>query len=202
MRSRSFVFLMLLALVVQGCGGRLPYHQQRGSLPTGPICRVAVLPFSNESDYPVGDVVAYKVFVAEFNSSGRYLLAQEGDILRMYQQLRIFPGQVPTTEQLAILGNRLGAQLLITGRVTEMRENPAEASTVNPALALTLQLRDGRTGDPLWTTYHRREGTEYRKAMHFGTIHTVTGLAQQVAREVVQLWFKQGLTTCDVSPRL
>lgn len=193
---------MLFALLTQACGTRLPYHQQRGPLPPGPICRVAVLPFVSESDFRLANTIAYKVFLAELNALGTYLVAQEGDVLRTYQQLRIFPAQAPTSEQLGVLGNRLGAQLLITGKVMEMGENPGERGSPTPVVALRVQIHDGPSGDSLWTTYHRRQGTEYRKTMHFGKIHTVTGLTHQMAREIIQLWREQGLTPCDVSPRL
>jgi polysaccharide biosynthesis protein PelC len=160
-----------------------------------------VLPFVNETDYPLANSIAYKVFLAEFSTLGNYLVAQEGDVLKVYQQLRLLPGETPAPEQLGVLGSRLGVQLLITGRVLEMRENPGEHASVNPVLAVSVRLHEGPTGEGLWSTYHRREGTEYRKAMHFGKIHTVTGLSRQVAREIIQLWIQRGLTPCDVSPR-
>jgi polysaccharide biosynthesis protein PelC len=192
---------MLLTLLISGCGTSRPLHQQRASLPPGAICRVAVLPFQSESDYSLANAIAHKVFSAQFQASGNYLVVQDGDILKVYHQLRILPGQTPTPEEMQILANRLGAQLLITGNVIEMRENPGEHGTVNPVIALDIQIRDGNSSDSLWSTYHRRQGTDYRKAMHFGRINTVTGLTQQVSREIINLWFKEGLTRCDVSPR-
>ncbi|MBE0598780.1 MAG: hypothetical protein IH614_16110 [Desulfuromonadales bacterium] len=193
--------------LLSGCSGffspgsRLPYHQQMAPLPSGSTCRVAVLPFVSEDDYPLADSIAYKVFLAQFSTSTNYHLPQEGDILKVYQQLRILPGQEPTPEQLRLLASRLEAQLLVTGSIFEMRENPGEQMGVNPVLAVNLQIRDGKNGDVLWNTYHRRQGADYRTAMHFGTLHTVTGLSQQVAREIINLWFKEGLRQCDVSSR-
>lgn len=202
MRAAGWVALAVAAWLAGGCAGGRPTHHQRKPLPPGPICRVAVLPFVSEADYPVAHGVAHKVFQAELNALGTYLIAQEGDVLRTYQQLRIFPGQEPSPEELGVLGSRLGAQILVTGKVLEMRENPGERSGVTPVVALRVHLHDGPTGEPLWTTYHRRQGTDYRSAMHFGKIHTVTGLTQQMAQEIIELWLGQGLTRCDVSPRL
>jgi hypothetical protein len=170
-------------------------------MPSGPVCRVAVLPFQNDSGYPLADAIFSKVFAAQFQSAGNHLLIQEGDILKVYQQLRLLPGQTPTREQLQIVASRVNAQLLITGTVMEMRENRGEYGSVDPVLAVDVQIRDGGSSDALWTAYHRRQGTEYRKAMHFGTIHTVSGLSQQVALEIINLWLKKGLPSCDVSPR-
>jgi len=201
------ILLVLLALLIGGCGmalpGRqqLPQHRQMASLPAGSICRVAVLPFLNDSDYPLADAIFAKVFAAQLNVSGNYLFAQEGDILKIYQQLRLLPGEAPTPEQLQLIASRLDAQLLITGTVIEMRENPGLGASVNPVLAVDVLLLDGQSSEPLWGAYHRRQGTDYRTTMHFGTIQTVTGLSRQIAEEIINLWFKKGLPRCDVLPR-
>jgi polysaccharide biosynthesis protein PelC len=207
LRLSRYLLLALLPLLLHGCAApflnrqEFPLHRQSAPLPPGSICRVAVLPFLNDSDFPLADSIMHKVFAAQFNTSGNYLVIQEGDILKLYQQLHIWPGQAPTPEQLQILSSRLEAQLLITGVVSEMRENAGTHASIDPVLAVDVQLRSGDSGDLLWGTFHRRQGTDYRTAMHFGTIHTVTGLSQQVALEIINLWFKKGLQPCDVSPR-
>lgn len=190
---------LLLALLA-GCASRFPYHGELAPLPRGPICQVAVLPFVSESEFPLAGVIAHKVFTAELQQATNYLVIQEGDIIKLYQQLRILPGRAPDPEQLLLLASRLRTQLLISGRVMEMRENPA-TSGVNPVLALEVHILDGATTLPLWSTYHLRQGVDYRKAMHFGAINTATGLTQQVSREIINLWFKKGLSQCDVTPQ-
>lgn len=206
-KTGAGLLLGMVVLVGTGCGllvpesERLPLHRQMGKLPPGPLCVVAVLPFVNDSEYPLGDVVAAKAFAAEFRKSGNYQAIQEGDVYKVYQQLRMLPGETLTPEELQIVAARLGAQVLITGVVMEMRENRESHGSINPVVALDVQIRDGRSGDVLWSTYHRRQGTEYRKAMHFGTIHTVTGVSRQVAEEIINLWSEKGIAQCDVSPR-
>ena len=196
----GFFFIFFCAFFLSGCGTTKPY-QQKGALPPGPICRVAVLPFQSESDFPLSGIILYKVFSTQLQALGNYQLVQEGDILKIYQQLRILPDQAPSQEEMQILASRLEAQLLITGNVIEMRENYSGASGANPVLSLEVHIRDGSNGDIMWRSHHRKEGMDYQKAMHFGTIHTVTGLGQQISREIINLWFKEGLTQCDVSPR-
>ena len=192
---------MLFVLLSTGCATQLPYDQQMADLPPGPICRVAVLPFLNESDFPLADVIFSKVFAAQLHAASNYLLIQEGDILQAYQQLHILPMRKPSGEQFQIIASRVSAQLLITGTVLDMRENPAEHSTVNPLLIVDIQIIDGRSGEVLWTTFHQRHGSEYKKIMHIGTIHTVTGLSRQVADEIINIWFKKGLKQCNVLPQ-
>ncbi len=206
-RKYRHLFILLIGLLSNGCGtilpgsAQLPLHTQMKPLPPGPVCQIAVLPFLNDSEFPLADTIVNKVFTAQLQASGNYMIIQEGNILKAYQQLHILPGRAPNLEQLKIIANRVGAQLLITGIVLEAREDQGEHETVNPVLVMEIQIRDGRSGDILWTAFHRRQGTDYKKTMHFGTIHTVTGLSRQMAMEIINLWFKKGLTQCNVLPQ-
>ncbi len=218
-RAGYGLILILLALLVTGCSSthttsgvvpidlaflgvtQFPVNQKAGSLPKGPICRVAVLPFVNDSEYPQADALFDKVFTSELRNLTNYLVVQEGDILKVYQQLRALPGQVLSPEELQLVADRVDAQLLISGIVLEMSENRSLHEGVDPTITVDVQIRDGSSGDVLWTTLHRRRGIDYRKVMHFGAIHTVTGLSSQMAIEIINLWFGKGLTQCDVSPR-
>ena len=195
------LLMLILTFLLSGCATRVPLHTQLAPLPAGPVCRVAVLPFINDSDFPLGDAIVYKVFATEFQASGNYLVIQEGEILKVYQQLRILPGETPTLQQLQIIADRVNAQLLITGIVMEIREDRGEYNSIIPAIIMEIAIRQGRSGEILWTTFHRRQGTDYKKTMHFGTIHTVTGLSRQMAEEIINLWFNKGLKQCDVLPR-
>ena len=205
LRTDSFFFGFLLTLfcasLLSGCATRFPLHTEMAPLPASPICRVAVLPFLNDSDFPLGDAIVTKVFEAQLQAAGDYFVIQEGNILKAYQQLHILPGVPPTLEQFQIIADRVNAQVLITGIIFEMRENPGEHRTVNPVLLMEIQIRDGVNGETLWKIFHRRQGTDYKKTMHFGTIHTVTGLSQRMAEEIINLWFEKGLTKCSVLPQ-
>lgn len=207
LKNTRYLIGVLLGLIIAGCGIHLPWnesfplHRQMAPLPSGPVCRVAVLPFVSDSKFPLGDAIVSKVFATQFQNSGNFILIQDGDVLKAYQQLHILPGRPPTLEQLQIIADRVGAQFLITGVVLEMREDPGENGTVNPLLSLEVKFCDGRSGQTLWIAFHRRQGNYYTKIMHFGSINTVTGLCRQMAVEIINLWFKKGLAQCDVSPR-
>ena len=200
--SKSFP-LILFFLACVGCtplwpgSNRGPMHREISSLPPGAGCRIAVLPFLNDSDFPQGGILIQKVFAAQLQSSGEHLLTPEGDIVKAYQQLYLLPRDTPTLAQLRIIGDRLNAPLLLTGIVLEMREGRSEHQAVNPQMVLELELRDPSTGEILWTTLHRRKGTDYNKTMHFGTLHTVTGLSRQMAEEIINLWHEKGFSQCN-----
>ena len=194
------LLLAALPFFMSGCGTlfeKVPIHREFSPLPEKGGCRVAVLPFLNDSAFPLGDEIVKKVFSAELQSAGDLMVIQEGDVLKVFQQLRLLPGKEPSLEQLQIIGDRVDAQFLVTGTVYEMREDRAQYQTVNPVIILEIQLRDAVSGETLWTTFHRRQGTDYKKTMHFGTIHTVTGLSRQMAEEILKLWYKKGFAQCN-----
>jgi len=200
MRRAWPVAVILLSIFHAGCGYReqLPYHREMAPFRTGQACRVAVLPFANDSDYPLGDVIVKKIVMAELQEAGDYQVLQEGDVAKIFQQMRIYPGRMPNLEQMQIIADRLNAEILITGIILEMREDPWQYATINPKVVMEIQIRDGRNGETLWTAYHNRQGTDYTKTMHFGTIHSIAGLSRQMIQEIINLWYEKGLPQCNV----
>lgn len=201
---RWLKWLLPLALLVVmwflgGCAGSGgPQLRQMAPLPQGAVCRVAVLPFLNDSEFLAADAVIAKVVSARLQDSTDYLLAQDGDVYKAYRQLGLLPGVVPDLEQLQIIADRVDARLLFTGIVLEMREDRGDHGSVNPVIVLEMQIRDGRSGEVLWTTFHRRQGADYKKTMHFGSIYTITGLSRRMVDEIITLWLKKGLIQCNV----
>lgn len=201
-KGKSFLAILLLLACV-GCSpllpwsDRVPMHREVSPLPPKSGCRIAVLPFLNDSEFPQGGLLAQKVFAAQLLSSGEHVLIPEGDIVKAYQQLHLLPGATPTLEQYRILADRINAPLLLTGILLEMREGRSEHKTVNPQLIMEVELRDPGSGEILWTMFHRRKGTDYKKTMHFGTLHTMTGLCRQMAEEIINLWHEKGFTQCN-----
>ncbi len=190
---RIAVFFPLLLLVA--CSAATPKLDKMRPLPANFTCRVAVLPFLDRGGYPRGAELFYKVFSAELVSAAAFQLVQEGDVLNLYRQLTIYPSQEPTLEQLRIIGSRLGVQLFIGGDILRMVERRSGREVVTE-LTVVLRLYDGRTGKLLWETYHKRRGKDYLTVMHFGRINTITGLAQRMSKEIINLWLKQGMNQC------
>jgi len=197
LRLRLLLFMVFIGVMLSGCAETVPLHREIKPLPQGPLCRVAVLPFLNDSGFPLADVLLQKVFAAQLLRSGDHLVIQEGEVVKAYQQLQLFPGVSPGLDQLKVIADRVNAQFLLTGIVLEMREDRSDHQTVNPLIILEVQLRDAKNGEILWTTFHRRKGTDYKKTMHFGTIHTVTGLSRQMAVEIINLFYEKGLQQCN-----
>jgi hypothetical protein len=182
-----------LVFLFVGCSKQLPVVHKLSSLPGEGICRVAILPFINESDFPQGDTIFYRVFTSEMPRYEHFELIQEGDVREAFRKARVAPGlKELDLENLRIIGNYLNADVLIEGTIIELDEYNNRGSVV-PFMSLNIQLIDAPTGRLLWSTYHRREGEEYRKIMHFGMVNTTTRLARRISEEIIKRWLTEGL---------
>lgn len=186
--------LLLLTACTQG---QLPLWQQVRPFPEENICRVAVLPFTNESGYESGGSVLHRIFTAELVGIADYYLVQEGEVRKTYRHLSIYPGREPSFDELQSLARKLDVQMIVQATVLEMTDGRQNGSQGTPLLAAVFRIRTAPSCDTLWTTYHRREGSEYRTVMHFGCINTMSGLARQVAAEVLQVWKEKGIPSCN-----
>ena len=192
MRSVQGLVISLFFLV-SGCAGAISEHQQVAPLPRLDNNQIAVLPFINETEFAQGNILFYRIFLAELVKAGDFEVAQEGDIRNIYRQLHLYLDTSPDYEQMKILGDRLGVELIISGKIIEMLEKEGDDGNVNPSVAINLQLIDVKTGHMIWNTYHHRQGEHYRRIMHFGLESTMTGLVKRVSQEVLHLWINKGL---------
>ena len=193
---KRLIISALLILAVTSCAmNGSPRLIKLGVMPKEKVCRLAVLPFVNETDFELGGLIFYRIFMSELVSSGNYVVSQEGDIRKIYGQLKISHKEAPTFEQVRILADRLNVQLLITGKVVDMAETVIEQES-RPSLSVDLQIIQADPARILWTTHHRSEGERYRKVMHYGMENTITGLAKRVSSEIMELWFSEGFNRC------
>jgi len=159
------------------------------------VCRIALLPFSNETRFPVGGLLLYRVFQAELVTTRIYEVVSEGDVRKLLVQYRILPGDVPGKEFYEALVKSLGVDAVIEGRVIQMEE-VHEQGEVEPRLAFWVELRDAKTREVIMAAYNSGKGGDYRKVMHFGVVSSLTELARKMCHEVLEKWRKEGLRGC------
>ncbi len=195
--KRNWPRVLLFGLLCSCSFKEPPSVLKQGPLPDGgKICRVAVLPFVNQTSFIQADDIFSRVFVSELVNSGNYQAAQEGDVRKFLQQMQVLPNHVPDIEQLRAMADRLGAQVVISGTITEMKDKNEYGQQLEPSMAVVVRVVDGDSGRTLWTTYSRREGQQYRKIMHFGLVNSVASLAKHVSAEIVESWHREGFLKC------
>lgn len=190
--------LVLLPVFLWSCATRqAPVVMELIELPlAGEICRIAVLPFTNQIEYKEGGDVFTRVFTSELIAKGNYIVSQEGDVRKILQQMRMFPGETLSSEQIRAVADRLGTQIVITGAILEMRDKTKYGKKLDPSVAVVVRILEASSGRTLWTTYHRTEGSQYRTIMHFGVVNSINALAKKTSAEILAAWQKKGFKEC------
>jgi len=180
-------------LLVTACAGKKREQPLVTLTETPParVCRVAVLPFENQTETTAAGLMLYRIFLSALANSSEFTAVEEGTIRRILLRGKVYPGQPisPEIRDMIIRATRVDA--LISGEVVEAVE---EKDRVH--LAFSLRVREGATGRTLWSTYYAKSGEDYRKVMHFGEIDTLTGLASRMVTEILKSWHAKGLGGC------
>jgi len=199
MKQRFFhgACLLLLLLVAAGCSmSQTPQVRLTALATQKDICRVAVLPFINETDRETAAVQAYRIFMAELVASGNYHVVPEGEIYFFRHRNRLRLGEPLDSTLFKELVQQIGVDTLLRGRVIALEERRSLSGNL-PYCALQVDLVSAENGELLASSYHSRSGEEYQKLLHFGTIRTKSDLLAQVSREIIEVWKKKGLSHCS-----
>ncbi len=190
-------FIVILAVTfLSACASEYPRLTIVDPLPPGINCRIALLPFVYQGDFPRGENIFFKAFAAEMMTSAGFKVIPEGDINQLYKQLKLYRRDLPNEKQMQAIGNRLDAQLIVLGEIIGMTEVDT-GSYVDTNITVSVRIHDALTGDVLWSTYHKRKGEEYRNVMHYGRVNTITGLSRRMASEIITKWAEEGMKQCS-----
>ena len=183
----------LLCLPLLSCGKRPVAVQELAPLSEMKICRIAVLPFTNLTDYRDGGVLLTRIFTAELFRLQDFQQPPEGDVREAYRQVGLNPYlQQPALEKLQFMRDFLGVEAFIAGHITEMGEKTVEGKLV-PFMTVTMDLINAKTGTPLVKVHHQRSGEDYLKVLHFGLVTSMTELASLISGEIIKDFTNRGL---------
>ncbi len=157
-----------------------------------PPCKVAIIPFGNQTKDPTISRILYRILLAQLVKSKIFEVIPEGEVRQFMLVNRVLPGQPLSPDKIKLLAQKSGADAIIEGEVLQVVNDKKG----DVQLAFNLWVRDAHTGRLLWWTHHRRTGKEYQKILHFGRICTITGLANRMITEVLKEWRDKGLTGC------
>jgi TolB-like protein len=190
--------LVVVSVIICSCAFKnQPFVMKSADLPFGgEICQIAVLPFANQTGYKLAETIFARVFTAELIAEGQYVVAQEGDVRQILNQMRMMPGEELSSEQLRALADRLGVQIVISGAVLEMQDMARGGDRLEPSLAVVVRIMEASSGRTIWATYNRSEGRDYQIIMHFGVVNTVSALAKKVSAEILDSWAEEGFKKC------
>ncbi len=182
--------MLILLFGAVGCAGRLPRVEVLGGTEVR-VCKVAVIPFKNESANPVVARMLYRLLLSKMVAEMDFDVVEEGAIRSFMMYEHIMPGQFFSFDLVRLLRERTGAQAVVEGRVIEAEERGGKV-----VLSYFLWMKDTLTGRLLWSVYHRRTGEDYRRVLHFGKVSLLSELADRMLDETLSELRKKGLKGC------
>ena len=191
------VFMALFLQLVYGCSFQNgPVVRMSAFTTQEQVCKVAVLPFTNETLQPTAAIKVFRIFSGELIASRNFQVEPEGEVYFFLNRNRLRPVDLLKSDLYAELARQLDVDVVIRGRVITL-EDRSSANGRLPYCAIQIDILTAESGALLFSTYHRRSGEEYQTLLHYGTIHTTSGLIAEVSREIINAWEKKGLSHCS-----
>lgn len=160
------------------------------------VCRVVLLPFVNESRSLSLDVQAYRIFLTEIAGSGIFKVTPEGDLKNFLYRNRIRPDAIWDHKLVADLSRQLDVDGALVVYIRDSNLVRGSYGSRNTFISLQVELYDTDSGKLLLSSFLRRKGADYTTVLHFGVVDTVSGLLQQMAREIITIWQEEGVSGC------
>ncbi|MBN1930617.1 MAG: hypothetical protein JW786_03290 [Desulfobacterales bacterium] len=160
------------------------------------ICRIAILPFVNESRKPEASLQVYRIFLNELVASGQYIVEPEGEVRLFLTRNRLFPQKLMDASIYAEFARQLQVDAVIRGKVIDYDMKEIQGSEIIPHLTLQIEIFEARSGRMLLNTFHRRNGNDYQTTLHFGTVKTMSGLVARVTKEIYEDWLEKEIGGC------
>jgi hypothetical protein len=152
---------------------------------TDPPKRVAILPFENGTERRgaaliVDDLVEVAVF-----QTRRHEVVDSGEVRRALQALGLAPYGGIDLDSLGKVGEALGVDAVILGRVQEYNEGLRPGASTSPSMGLDARMLDVKTGKIIWMGYHAARGEDSQIVLEFGKIKSMVPLAMKVITELI-----------------
>lgn len=199
MRMLTLKWLALVCLLLLGSGCSLSNDLMTrlvSKKSPSEVCRIAVLPFENQTRNLEASTLAYRIFYGELIAADLVDIVPEGDVRLFLLRNRLRPGPVLNANHFEDLAKTLGVDAVVTGTLVEVGMDSRSGGESVPFVALQLELYDVLSGQRLLSSFHRRWGDDYRRTMHFGVVRTLSGVVTHVSKEILEDWQDKGVGDC------
>jgi TolB-like protein len=155
------------------------------SLDADPPKRIAVLPFENGTERRGAALIVDDLVEVALFQAGRYDLVDSGEVRRALVSLGLAPYGAIDLDSLGRVGEALGVDAIILGRVQEYNEGLRPGASTSPSMGLDARMLDVKTGKIIWMGYHAARGEDSQIVLEFGKIKSMVPLAMKVIAELV-----------------
>jgi TolB-like protein len=173
---------LLLIVGLAGCAGKAP---KPALVPPVDRPRLAVLPFDNLTDQGDAGETVTLVFFSEVGAQARYQPVESGTVNVVLDSLVIRTTSNLTAAQLALLGQRLGAERLLIGTVLESSVVRTPDGDL-PSVGVTIKLLEAASGRVLWARMGFKSGQDTETVFGWGREKSRYKLAASLAAELLR----------------
>ncbi|RJP77757.1 MAG: hypothetical protein C4524_07655 [Candidatus Zixiibacteriota bacterium] len=178
------VLLLGLLLSLAGCGGPSVFLDR--SFDFNYVERVAVIPFDNLSPSQTAGRQATLMFITELLATETFNVIEPGETARILAEVNPrSPGSLDR-DQIRTLGQKLNAQALVFGTVSESSNLRNGGSTV-PTVTMDLRMVETESGETIWAATH----TEGRP----GVLTSLFGVSGKSTSETMRSCVNEMLST-------
>ncbi|MGD2079565.1 MAG: hypothetical protein PVJ36_00345 [Nitrospirota bacterium] len=176
-----------LFVFMAGCGGMRPTYYKSQGFDVEEIKKVAVLPLDSlAADRNAGERFRMAI-IAEMLSEGVDVV-EPGEVIRVMVDLEIKSLRGLSVEEIQDIGERLGADSVMTGSVGSyaMRKG---AKYSYPDVSINLVLYEVSSGEIVWSVWHSTGGATF-SSRYFGTEgRTLNEAVREVVKEAINVLF-------------
>ena len=152
---------------------------------TLPCQQLLVIPFGNETSiHHAGNAVTQRVVAALFREG--FSVIEPGRVREsMLANGDVTPGRA-TADLLKLCGDETGAELVLTGTVSEFEGATSMGFERVPSVAVEARLIDSRDGTVVWARTLRCDGTAGAQLFGTGTVHGLGSVTDQLAARLAK----------------
>jgi hypothetical protein len=190
MRHRGKLVMMVAAL--SGWGGAaagsgdVTYHDP--NMDFGIIQTVAVLPFENLTGNPRAADTVRDVFMTMLQASGTLYVIPPGEVGRGISRLSLRSAGSPSSEEVKQLGQLVGAEVIVTGVVTEYGELRSGGTAAN-VVSFSVRMLEAETGKVVFSASASDGGVSLAHRMFGGGGRPMDEVTRKAVRKLLDRLF-------------
>lgn len=177
--------LLLLALLLAGCGGGRMYVNEEADL--GFYTKVGVIPFSNLTSEKNASEKVTSSFITELLKLNTVAVANQGDFAAVTKAVikgeMVDATEALNTEQARIIGQEAGVEGIFVGAVKDYGLIRS-GQTQFPLVTVLVRFIDCQSGQVVWSYEVSKKGGPKFPIFSFGETHTMGDMTTKVCGEV------------------
>ncbi|MGZ7039446.1 MAG: CsgG/HfaB family protein [Thermoanaerobaculia bacterium] len=145
--------------------------------------RICVLPFDSNSQSPEAALIVANTFSVRLAQTGDFDVVEAAELRAATVKARIGSFNALSSDELAKLGDIVGAPLFLRGTISRYVDSSGSRDTVVPEVEIDLFLVDVKAGSVLWSASHSRTGNDYVGFLMLGAIFDAATLTDRTVCE-------------------